>query len=194
MTSNPANIADRVAYGNDGKNFNPPVQDGPVLVELKKMFAQAKVDTRNAYLEAMKIHEQEKLANLPNLVSVQGSGSVPASGTVYIDLGQPQLGRRWLVRMLAVVQSVSPDNTLGGKAYWFVGNYPGGAVRTNPADLEWIMSSLPATQTFTSESIMVMPNQHLWVAIIGGTQGQLATATANVLDYNPSLTSGVPVI
>ena len=193
MTNKPSWLDDKVAYGNDGVNLNPPDGDGPALVAMKQLLAQFKVDMKNAYLEAMKQAMQEKLANMPNLVPLQQSGTVPASGTLYLDLGGPQLGRRWLVRMLGVTQSVSPDNTLGGKAYWFIGQPPVTG-RVNPANLEWIMSSLPATQNFSSESILVQPNDHLWVAIIGGTQNQLALATANVLDYNPALTSGVPVI
>lgn len=116
-------------------------------------------------------------------------GTVPAGGTLVLDLGGPSMGRRWSVRSLAVSAPTGPTGTLAGSANWYVGNaagFGGG---------EWCaptMTTLPGFQLVGSDQINVTPTDHLLCVISGGTAGQAAIARAFVLDY-PQYT-GSPTI
>lgn len=53
----------------------------------------------------------------------------------------------------------------------------------------WNLATLPARERFTSETITVLPPEHLYLSISGGTDGQGISARVDVLDFvAPDLT------
>lgn len=126
---------------------------------------------------------------LPLETPLPASGVVPASGTLVLDLGQPAMGRRWSVKSLAVSPAAGPTGTLAGSANWYVGNpniYGPG---------EWCaptMTTLPGFQFVGADQIGVIPTNHLFCVITGGTAGQAAFARARILDF-PAY-AGAPMI
>jgi hypothetical protein len=91
-----------VSVGDNGLNVNPPDGEGPVLTWLKNwadgLAANLRANAEAAVLQA----EQSRLLATPTPVPLTAGGVVPASDTLYLDLGAPQLGRRWLTRLIAV--------------------------------------------------------------------------------------------
>lgn len=179
-----------VAIGGDGRE--PGDEDGPLLAALKKWGAGMHAQYRATLDQMILLARQERYLAAPNGVPLQAAGIVPASGTLVLDLGAPQLGRRWLVRRLAVAGVPTVGTTLTGRADWYVGQ-PSSPV---PGSWQWAMATLPSVQPFSSESIPVIPSDHLFVVITSGTSGQGAVASATVLDYatEPSAGPAVQVI
>lgn len=176
-----------VSIGDDGRP--PGADDGPLLAALKKWGASMHEQYR-ATLEQMILRDrQQRYAATPNVVPLQAAGVVPASGTLVLDLGAPQLGRRWLVRRLAVAGVPTVGTALAGRADWYVGQ-PGSP---SPQAWQWGMATLPAVQPFSSESIALIPSDHLFVIITTGTSGQGAVASASVVDYATEPNSGPAV-
>jgi len=307
-----------VSIGDDGRNANPPEGEGPALTWLKTwaegLAASVRANAEAAVLQA----EQARWLATPNPVPLTASGVVPASGTLYLDLGAPQLGRRWLTRLItaasagasgagvlsgitevapanpapgtsytytlpsaasinsltftytasavagtryAVVQvtdtsgtvvyqvpansgtvastSVEPflsnnslydltaqfgsyapitaqvfpagyhvvitvsgglpagdqisgivmmldpaaSGTIAGTADWYIGQVPAGGLIAPPSGWRWRLTGLPAAETFSNEQLPVLPSDHLYCAIAGGTAGLPMVACAIVLDY-----------
>ena len=185
-----------VSIGDDGRDPAADPEDGPLLTAIKDFFARTQQETR-AIMEqhALELRQARYLAT-PTATPVQASGTYPASGLLRMDLGGPQKGRRWLVRMLRVSEAASVTGTLTGRADFFTGqpaNYTGA---DSPANWVWTMGTLPAVDKFTSESITVTPTDHLYCVISSGTPGQHAFVGALVLDYpaNPAAGAAVSVI
>lgn len=178
-------MTDAVSIGDDG---NPPGDDdGPLLAALKTWFA-------GIHHEALAAMEERRLQALqalylasPQAVPVQNSGSVPASGTLVIDLGAPQIGRRWVVRRLAVASAAGATGTLAGRADWYVGS---AASVANPAAWQATMPALPAVQLVSSEAIPITPGDHLFCVISTGTANQVPVASATILDYPADASAG----
>jgi hypothetical protein len=180
-----------VSIGDDGRP--PGSDDGPLLAALKGWAADMHAQYR-ATLEALILRDrQQRYLETPNAVPLQAGGVVPASGVLVLDLGAPQLGRRWLVRRLAVANGLAVRTVLAGIADWYVGQPPAGNGISNPAGWQWTFPTLPNVSTFSSESIVAIPSDHLYAVITTGTAGQLAVASATVLDYAADPSSGPAV-
>ncbi len=180
-------MSQAVSIGDDGRP--PGDDDGPLLAALKRWGASMHEQYR-ATLEAVILRDrQARYAATPNAVPLQAAGVVPASGTLVLDLGAPQLGRRWLVRRLAVAGVPTVGTALAGRADWYVGQ----PSSPSPQGWEWGMATLHSVQPFTSESIPVIPADHLFVVITTGTSGQGAIASATVVDYATEPNSGAAV-
>lgn len=178
-----AQITKPVSVGDDGRNADPASADGPLLTALKGYFD--KVQAR--YEAALKAHRTELrqmlMLSTPNVVPVVASGVYPASGSLHLDLGGPQIGRKWHVRLLKVANGHSVGDTLTGTAQWYVGQPPTVLGRSSPVNWVWSFATLPGIQNFTSDSIAITPQDHLYCTISSGSSGQLAMAAALVLDY-----------
>lgn len=126
---------------------------------------------------------------VPTEARMARDGTVPASGTVVMDLGGPTMGRRWSVRSLAVTPAAGPTGTLAGVVNWYVGNPAifGGAEWCAPT-----MTTLPAFQLISSDQINVTATDHLFAVLTGGTVTQMAIARAYILDF--PLYAGAPTI
>lgn len=181
-----------VSIGDDGRGPGAP-DDGPLLAALKGWFAEQATAYRTALEDHRLAVRQALYTATPNAVPLQAGGTVPAGGTLVLDLGAPQIGRRWIVRKLAVSNGVSVASTLTGRADWYVGQPPGVGQVPNPASWQWAMAALPAVQPFSSESIPVLPSDHLYAVITTGTSGQIAVASATILDYSADSAAGPAV-
>lgn len=174
-----------VSIGDDG---NPPgADDGPLLAALKEWWAAAWRQAADE-VEARRLQALQALyLASPQAVPVQNSGTVPASGVLVIDLGAPQIGRRWIVRRLAMASAQGATGTLAGRADWYVGTP---AATPNPAAWQWTMAALPSVQLVTSEAIPITPGDHLFAVITTGTATQVAVASATILDYPADASAG----
>lgn len=177
-----------VSIGDDGRP--PGSDDGPLLATLKMWFTEIRDEGRRA-LEAHRLELLQALYQAtPNGVPVRASGVVPSGGSLTLDLGGPQLGRRWLVRLLRATAATSVGDTLTGRADFYVGQPPGPGARPNVDTWVWGFATCPGVQPFTSETIPVTPSDHLYCVVSGSTSGQLALAGATILDYDATAAAG----
>lgn len=180
-----------VSIGDDGRP--PGDDDGPLLAALKTFFGEMREETRRS-LEAHKLEMmQARYLATPTSTSTRASGAVPAGGSLVLDLDGPQLGRRWLIRLLRVSAATSVGDTLTGRADFYVGRPPGTGQRPNVDTWQWGFATLPGIQSFTSETIPITPSDHLYCVISGGTAGQLALAGATIIDYEANASAGPAV-
>lgn len=184
-----------VAIGDDGRGPGTP-EDGPLLAAIKGWWAQMHADYTRALEDQRTALRQALYLATPTAVPIQNSGTYPASGSLRIDLGGPQKGRRWLVRMLRVSEAASVTGTLTGRADFFTGQPATYTGADSPAGWVWTMGTLPAVEKFTSETIEVTPTDHLYCVISSGSSGQHALVGGLVLDYPASQAAGggVPVV
>lgn len=109
----------------------------------------------------------------------QKGGTVPASGPLVLDLGAPAMGRRWSVRNLSVCNAAAVRTAATGTADVYVGN-PG---VYSPVSWRWGIDALPGAVGFSADRVEVIPTDHLFVVVEGGTAGDGLFARAEVLDY-----------
>lgn len=107
------------------------------------------------------------------------AGTIPAAGPLVLDLGQPAMGRRWDVKNVSVTDAADVTTAVTGKAWVYVGQ-PGAY---GPPAFRWELATLPAAETFSSEQLGVIPPDHLFVVVTGGTAAQIVLARAEALDY-----------
>lgn len=111
---------------------------------------------------------QQWLADQPRYVSLVNSVTLSGTATNFIDLGTPQDGRQWTVRLLGA----SPQGGEGavpaaanGTIVWYVGSLVAGIT----SQFRWIQTPIPKSDTFTSTSIQVKAKEHLFAVVFGGT-------------------------
>jgi hypothetical protein len=126
------------------------------------------------------------VANLPIAWSAWGSGVVVAATALVINLGGPSIGRRWVVRQLAVTDAGNVRTAIAGTviADWYVGEpTPFGGV---PAPQQWRATMTPPVIVDKSnEQIVITPTDQLFVVVTGATTaGQQLLATAQVQDFD----------
>lgn len=192
MNTNTA-VHDQVSVGDDGLLVRPEhswlyTMLAKHITSTQQAAEQALADNRNALRQAL-------VAATPNCQPVQASGKAPSSGNLYLDLGGPQLGRKWLVRLLKCSDAVAVGNSATGKANWYIGQVPTVSGVSGPANWIWAFSSLPGIQNFTSESLAITPGDHLYCEITTPTSAQVYLAGGLILDY-PAVQDagpGVPV-
>lgn len=127
--------------------------------------------------------EQQRLDDYPRNVPLVGTGTVPASGNVPVDMGSPQPGRRWDVKLL-----VSPDAPTG-TIQWYVGTMSSGT-SVQPVDtaMRWRFATSPAVANFGDNQIQVGPNDHLIAWVSGAATGTVVNLVAVIQDY-PAVTA-----
>lgn len=117
---------------------------------------------------------------LPPYLDLNGPISYNQAGGFLnlVDLGSPPMGYRWLLRELATVsQTIIDDvNFTGIRVHFYIGQWRPG-VLPQPNDWAWDLRSTAVTDftlaaTFTSDSLIVQRNQHLFAYLTnGGLQG-----------------------
>jgi hypothetical protein len=105
------------------------------------------------------------------------AGIAPSSGNLILDLGGVPLGQVWQVRRL-IIGGVDVTTTAAGKAYTFSqGGPPSDLALT---DCVGIYAALPAIEKFGTHQLFLLPSEHLWVVVAGGSSGQQYAASARV--------------
>jgi hypothetical protein len=127
--------------------------------------------------ERMRRDSQEPPSN-PRLYA---AGTVPASGTMILDLGSVPRGFVWQVRRVGA-GGIAATTVAAGKAYVF-------AQGTAPRDLvlgdcEWIFAALPDIKTWSTHQLFLLGGDHLFVAFVGATPAQQYTASARVEQWD----------
>lgn len=94
-----------------------------------------------------------------------------------VDLGTPPKGWRWVIRQLLIISQTLIDdpNFTGVRAHFYIGQ-PQPNTAPSPNDWAWDLLSLTVTDfsvtdKFTSDSLTVLENQHLFVSLTHGTNG-----------------------
>lgn len=105
-------------------------------------------------------NEQRRLAALPINIPFQRL-SAPAGTTDIQDLGGPQPGRVWTVRLLSAF--ASPVAANAAVVSWYIGQVmPGDAAGQLPLAMKrWEFSSLPNAEKFTSNVLVLRSGEHL---------------------------------
>ena len=108
---------------------------------------------------------------------LNGSGTAPASGSLFISLGSPAPGRFWILRRL-IVGGVTWVTTAAGAANVYASpSRPDGAGLSMMVDNA---SSLPNKAFYSSRQVTVHQPSHLWVEVTTPTAGQTYVATGLV--------------
>lgn len=106
-------------------------------------------------------NEQRRLEALPRNIPFQAL-SAPGAGTTDIkDLGGPQPGRIWQVRLLSAF--ADPVAANAATVSWYIGQVmPGSAAGQLPLSMKrWEFTSLPGEQTFNSTALPIRNGEHL---------------------------------
>lgn len=129
--------------------------------------------------------EQRRLSNIPNYVTL--TRNTQTAGTDLLDFGEPQPGRQWSLRLLSAASSTMATNA--AVVTWYIGQqvpYPTAGVL--PPDFAvWQFSSVPGFKDLSATNITVLPRQHLFAGITGGTGASIfvSARVADMLNYNP---------
>lgn len=122
----------------------------------------------------------------------QDQPAIPASGILVLDLGGPNVGRKWEIRGLAVSDAGNAITAVNGVANWYVGKATAPTIPAAnwvplaPTAWRWVFPVLPNLVSFTSDARTVLPNDHLYCVITGGTATQNILAQAEVKDFSPA--------
>lgn len=118
------------------------------------------IESLSAEIKRANDINQRRLAALPRYVPMEKMGQ--ANG--FVDFGTPQPGRVWIVRMLAAAESPDPTVTNNSDVTWYIGPFVGGGA-TNFLNVtsarDAFVTGLPVFRTYTSNVLMVLPQQHL---------------------------------
>lgn len=129
---------------------------------------ESAADNLEGFIKAWR-KEQARLAQLPSVITLEQivvPGVAQTSALVEMGGGSagfgPQPGRTWIVRLLAAL--ASPPAANASIITWYVGQNISNV--TAPGVLpvtmaRWQFPSVPGFQTFTSNVIQLLPNQHL---------------------------------
>lgn len=128
------------------------------------MALESAADNLDGFVKAWR-KEQARLAQLPSVITLEQivvPGAAQTSALVDLAGYGPQPGRTWIVRLLAAI--ASPPAANASIVTWYVGQNVGNV--TAPGVLpvtmtRWQFPSVPGFQTFTSNVIQLLPNQHL---------------------------------
>ena len=110
-------------------------------------------------------HEQARLAAQPNIIPLEQMAQPGAATSAVVDMGSPPDGRTWIVRVLIAAAVPLAANTT--VTTWYVGQNIGGpaAGMLVPTWIRWQLPAIGAggaqVQTFTSNTIQILPRQHL---------------------------------
>jgi hypothetical protein len=111
--------------------------------------------------------------------TVAATGEMPATGSLFLDLGGPAPFRMWQLRRL-VVGGITYALAAAGSAIVHVSpSVP------NPSSLLTVVdqaASLPLPALYSTHQIVLHAGERLYVEIAGGTSGQTYAAAGSVED------------
>jgi hypothetical protein len=172
-----------VAIGDDGRNPYQDPDDGPLLAALREFFngwlgswAKAMEQQRTELLQALLLRE-------PAYAPVKQSGTIDANGNLVLDVGGPELGRRWTVRMIVFSDAGSFWNTMGNAQVTVGTGIKTGATVT-PDSVRWPFSVAPNAATFGADEFTITARDRLLLAVTGGTSAQAVQCTAWIQDFD----------
>jgi hypothetical protein len=172
-----------VSVGDDGRMPGADPADGPVLAALRESFTQWRIGMSTELAKHRNRQRQQLLAAQPAYAPLSASGAIGSNGTLLLDLGGPQKGRRWVVRMVTVSDSGSFWNTMtNAQATVCTGHFYGNNV-VMPQQVRWPFATLPNSATFGSDQMWVVPADHVLLSITGGTNLQNVQCTIWVQDF-----------
>lgn len=139
--------------------------------------------------DTVRAERERRMRERPARGSRQRAGTVPATGPLILRLGTPAMGHRWNVRNISVTNASAVRTPAAGTADVYVGN----PSAYGPDAYRWNIGAMPGTAGFSADRLVVIPTDHLFVVVEGGTPGDVLLARAEVLDY-PAETGGRPVM
>lgn len=126
------------------------------------------------------------IATIPGDYQNAVAGAFPASGTLALDLGSPAQGTFWNVRRL-IIGGADITTTPAGTGWVFVQGSPPNQNGANPsiaqaADIT--SGALPQKAFYGTHELAVAPGEHLWVIVVGGTNGTQYVASVKAETYS----------
>ena len=121
-------------------------------------------------LRKMNDREQSRLGSQPRQLPLYKQ-STNATATDVLDLGGPQGGRQWEIRLLGVIASgpagfVAMATTI--VTFWIGQPILGNAAGVLPMGMaRWQFASVPNFENFSGDQIKVLPNEHLMASLTG---------------------------
>lgn len=127
---------------------------------------------------------RENLRNMQDDLDLDGQVVYNSTAGVvnFIDLGHPSAGKRWQVRGIQIA-GADITQTPAGTAWIMVQSL---APSNNPSIAmvqDWTKGALPQNAFYGRGEFIVHQMEHLYVLILGGTNGQQYTASANVESF-----------
>jgi hypothetical protein len=141
----------------------------------------ASLDRNSAALEA----NIRNADILPRIVTFSRTALI-SNNFALVDLGGPNDGYFWHVRLITVSDTVSWGDTMGGAtAQVGIGQEIGGpSGQMVPNQVRWPFGVIPNAATFSTWHLTVQRSERLMVQVLGGTNGQGVSCTA-VVEQRP---------
>lgn len=179
-----------VSIGDNGETANP--EYGPVL----QYFIDKMNDIQINYTKSLKEHRyhirQMQAKSQPAYAPQYATGTIDSSGNLVLDLGGPQIGRRWVVRMVTFSDAGGFWNSMSSaKVTLAVGQKVSNIVQ--PQQVRWAFGTTPNTATFGSDQMWIVPRDHVLLSVTGGTSGEGVVATLWIQDFDVSNSAAVEV-
>lgn len=172
-----------VAIGDDGRP--PGHEDGPLIGALKHWFAVMRDEARRDREANRAMLRQALAARQPAYAPVKANGTIDANGRLVLDLGGPQQGRRWAVRMVTFSDAGSFWATMGtANVAVAIGQKTGNII--TPDSVRWPFTVTPNSASFGSDEVWVTPSDNVLLAVTSGTVGQNVQCTAWIQDFDPA--------
>ena len=190
-------------------DFDPDIDPGEAQPVSGKLYEQergglnlgifADLALQIGHLASNMKREQDRrdrdAASIPADYQNAAGGVYPASGTLVLNLGSPDLGSFWNVRRI-IVGGSDITSTPAGAAWVFVQGSPPNQAGANPsiaqvADIvgqsgNAVPTTFPQRSTYATHVLSVDATEYLYVVITGGTAGTQYVASAKLEVYDLS--------
>lgn len=133
---------------------------------------------------------ESSLRKIPGDYQYATTGIYPSTGNLLLDLDTPAQGQFWQVRCL-IVGGSDITTTPAGTAWVVV---QGSAANTAGSNVnlanvrDFTTETLPQRSFYGTHEVVVLPGEHLYVVITGGTSGTQYTASAKVEVFDVAAT------
>lgn len=125
---------------------------------------------------------QRALSRIKNYIPLSAAVTLSGTGTGFVDLGTPALGRVWTVRLLmAATNGGELSANAAANIGWYVGvNVPGvTAGSSQQFTTQWrdSLTGIPGIRTYTSDIHQLRMGDHLFAVV----NGPIGLANANLV-------------
>ena len=178
--------------------MNEEQNEGQSLLDGIKIWAKVGVELGETMKKQQATNEAlwRKLQfSTPVVYRNQVSGVCPSSGTLLLNLGSPDQGYQWQVHAVAV-GGTDINVTANGKFGIYISGYVGNNVSPGLGALvdgaEWGegTASMPFTNQYGSDQMIINDSENYYVVITGGTSGQTYMASMSATVINVAATLG----